>query len=85
MSLAMSDHYFDAETMKEMGVAIAVGRPPQLDPQTKARLIAAIQSMPFAPNGAKRAGSQVTRQPPNMGVMAKLSDKLFCNLRDLTR
>lgn len=38
LSLAMTDHYFDMRTLRQMGSAVRNGTPPNLDPETRARL-----------------------------------------------
>ncbi|ANE54044.1 hypothetical protein [Methylomonas sp. DH-1] len=35
LSLAMTDHYFDLATMKQMGAAIKNGNPPHLDEKSR--------------------------------------------------
>ena len=44
LSLAMTDHYFDLPTLKQMGAAVRSGNPPHLDPATHAQLIETIRS-----------------------------------------
>jgi hypothetical protein len=39
LSVAMTDHYFDLPTLKEMGAGVRAGRPPRLDPETRARIV----------------------------------------------
>jgi hypothetical protein len=43
LSLAMTDHYFDLPTLEQMGANVRDGRPPDLDPETRAQLIATIR------------------------------------------
>jgi hypothetical protein len=43
LSLAMTDHYFDMATLKQMGASIASGNPPQLDPETRENLIKTVR------------------------------------------
>lgn len=45
-SLAMTDHYFDQQTLAQIKQAIRNGEPPSLDPGTKAQLVKQIRSMP---------------------------------------
>lgn len=40
ISMAMTDHYFDKPTMERMGADIAAGKPPDLDPETRANMLA---------------------------------------------
>jgi hypothetical protein len=37
LSYAMSDHFYDVPTLKQMGAAIRDGNPPRVDPQIIAR------------------------------------------------
>ena len=39
LSLAMTDHYFDLATMKQMGASVAVGKPPHLDEKSRQDLL----------------------------------------------
>ena len=40
ISLAMTDHYFDMKTLKQMGASIRKnGEPPNLDPETRKNLL----------------------------------------------
>jgi hypothetical protein len=43
LSLAMTDHYFDRPTLEQMGAAVRQGRPPHLDPKTRADLVATLR------------------------------------------
>ena len=43
LSLAMTDHYFDLPTLKQIGTSIANGKPPQLDEQTHAKMLEMIR------------------------------------------
>jgi len=39
LSLAMTDHYFDLATMKQMGAAVRDGKPPHLDEKSRQDLM----------------------------------------------
>ena len=39
LSLAMTDHYFDLATMKQMGAAVKDGKPPHLDERSRQDLL----------------------------------------------
>jgi hypothetical protein len=43
ISLAITDHYFDLPTLKQIGTSITNGKPPQLDEQTHAEMLALIR------------------------------------------
>ena len=43
LSLAMTDHYFDLATLKQMGATAAAGKPPRLAPETREDLLATIR------------------------------------------
>ena len=43
ISLAITDHYFDFSTLKQIGASIADGKPPQLDEHTHAQMLALIR------------------------------------------
>lgn len=44
LSLAMTDHYFDMPTLEQMGAAVRDGKPPHLNPETRASLIETIRT-----------------------------------------
>lgn len=57
LSLAMTDHYFDLETLKQIGTSIAHGKPPHLDEQTHAQMLELIrgpEAMPRKPSPRSR-------------------------------
>jgi hypothetical protein len=69
LSLAMTDHYFDRETLERIGADIRVGKPIQLDDQTRNNLITQLRSMgvlerlrDFAANAAPPP--EAGKQPP---------------------
>jgi hypothetical protein len=43
LSLAMTDHYFDVATLKQMGATVAAGTPPRLAPTTREDFLATIR------------------------------------------
>lgn len=44
ISLAMTDHYFDIETLRQFGQSIEQnGRPPNLDPETRENLLQVVR------------------------------------------
>jgi hypothetical protein len=43
ISLAITDHYFDLPTLKQIGSSIADGNPPQLDEHTHAQMLTLIR------------------------------------------
>lgn len=43
ISMAITDHYFDLPTLKQIGASIAEGKPPQLDEHTHADMLALIR------------------------------------------
>jgi hypothetical protein len=43
ISLAITDHYFDLPTLKQIGASIADGKPPQLDEHTHAQMLTLIR------------------------------------------
>lgn len=43
ISLAMTSHHFDEKTLKVMGKRIAEGNPPQLDPDSRRRVLEEIR------------------------------------------
>jgi hypothetical protein len=45
ISLAMTDHYFDLATMKQMGAAVAEGRPPHLDEKSRQDLLRQLENV----------------------------------------
>src|SRR5262245_20199842 len=56
LSLLMTDHYFDMPTLEKMGAEVRNGNPPQIDPQTRAQLIAVLRA---SEEICKRAGLSV--------------------------
>jgi hypothetical protein len=48
LSLAMTDHYFDVPTLEQMGAAVRDGNLPQLDPETRANLLADLRRFGLA-------------------------------------
>ena len=49
ISLAMTDHYFDVATMKQMGVAVAEGKPPHLDEKSRQDLLKQLENVRKTP------------------------------------
>jgi hypothetical protein len=45
LSLAMTDHYFDEPTLKQMGAKVKDGTPPRLDPETHANFVREIRGL----------------------------------------
>jgi hypothetical protein len=43
LSLAMTDHYFDQQTLDQMGAAVRDGKPPHLSPETREGLLASLR------------------------------------------
>ena len=56
ISLAMTDHYFDLATMKQMGAAVAEGRPPHLDEKSRQDLLTQLENVRKTPVGRFIAG-----------------------------
>ena len=44
LSMGMSDHYFDTETLEQMGRMVREGTPPQLNDETRTRVIESLHS-----------------------------------------
>ena len=44
MAMAMTDHYFDLPTLEQFGAELRAGRPPELAPENRAKLIELIRS-----------------------------------------
>ena len=51
LSLAMTDHYFDLTTMKQMGAAVAEGKPPNLDEKSRQDLLKQLENARKTPAG----------------------------------
>jgi hypothetical protein len=51
ISLAMTDHYFEATTMKQMGAAVAAGKTPHLDEKTRHDLLKQLENVRKTPVG----------------------------------
>jgi hypothetical protein len=47
----MTDHYFDLTTMKQMGAAVAEGKPPNLDEKSRQDLLKQLQNARKTPVG----------------------------------
>ena len=46
LSMSMTDHYFDVEGLKAMGLSVKQGKPPHLSPETREMLLKAVRSSP---------------------------------------
>jgi hypothetical protein len=44
LSMGMSDHYFDVDTLEQMSLMVRDGKPPQLNEETKARVVESLRS-----------------------------------------
>lgn len=63
LSLAMTDHYFGVSTMKQMGAAVAEGKPPHLDEKTRQDLLKQLENVRKTPVGRFLGnGSTVTEK-----------------------
>lgn len=51
LSLAMTDHYFDSTTMKQIGAAVAEGKPPNLDEESRQDLLKQLENARKTPVG----------------------------------
>jgi hypothetical protein len=51
LSLAMTDHYFDLNTLKQMGEAVKRGEKPKLDEETKKNLMKQLIEQRNSPMG----------------------------------
>lgn len=51
LSLAMTDHYFDLTTMKQIGAAVAEGEPPNLDEKSRQDLSKRLENARKTPAG----------------------------------
>ena len=51
LSLAMTDHYFDLATMKQMGAAVKEGNPPHLDEKSRQDLLKQLENVRKTPVG----------------------------------
>ncbi|MBT8573486.1 hypothetical protein ICN46_06530 [Polynucleobacter sp. Latsch14-2] len=51
LSLAMTDHYFDSDTLRQMGQAIKMGEKPNLDESTRANLMKELIKFRESPMG----------------------------------
>ena len=51
ISLAMTDHYFDLNTLKQMGEAVKKGEKPNLDEETKKNLMKQLLEQRNSPMG----------------------------------
>ncbi len=56
ISLAMTDHYFDLATMKQMGAAVAEGKPPHLDEKSRQDLLKQLENVRKTPVGRLLGG-----------------------------
>jgi hypothetical protein len=61
LAMAMTDHYFDRPTLEEMGRSVAAGKPPSLDPETRAGLIKAMRESGVLDRFQKTASSAEAR------------------------
>ena len=44
ISMGMSDHYFDVDTLEQMGLMVRQGKPPQLNEETRMRVVESLRS-----------------------------------------
>lgn len=56
ISLAMTDHYFDLATMKQMGAAVAEGNLPNLDEKSQQELLKQLENVRKTPVGRLLGG-----------------------------
>jgi hypothetical protein len=49
LSLAMTDHYFDLATMKQMGASVKDGQPPHLDEKSRQDLLRQLEKFKKMP------------------------------------
>ncbi len=56
LSLAMTNHYFDLTTMKQMGAAVAEGKPPNLDEKSRQDLLKQLENARKTPVGRLLGG-----------------------------
>jgi hypothetical protein len=51
LSLAITDHYFDLATMKQIGADVAEGKPPHLDEKSRQGLLTQLENFKKTPLG----------------------------------
>jgi hypothetical protein len=62
LSLAMTDHYFDSTTIKQMGAAVAGGKPPNLDEKSRQDLLKQLENARKTPVGRLLGGGILVPQ-----------------------
>jgi hypothetical protein len=59
ISLAMSDHYFDKPTLERMGTEIAAGKPLNLAPETRSKIIQMLREVGVDKFLSKKGGEAI--------------------------